>query len=49
MEEVKIKVIKPETDKAENAPEPKKCQAAEVGHRSCDCGGPDCSFNAPKK
>ena len=23
----------------------KKCRAAEVGHRSCDCNGPDCGYN----
>jgi len=22
-----------------------KCKAAEVGHRRCNCGGPDCGQN----
>lgn len=32
---------------ASGAGEPKsrKCRAAEVGHKSCQCGGPDCGAN----
>ena len=46
---VKIKHVKPAKPAKSEAPAAKKCRAAEVGHRSCDCGREGCSFNSPKK